>query len=71
MRKASIKLECGRSHEAFIIIDRIISEIDSICASPRERRADLLMNYRGKLQDRRSAYYEKMIAYKEVLNIED
>lgn len=71
MRKASIKLECGRSQEAFTILDRIVSEIDSICASPREKRADLLMNYRGRLYDRRANYYTKMTTYKEVLKIED
>ena len=52
-------------------MDRIISEIDSICASPREKRPDLLMNYRGILYERRSKYYATMTAYRKVLNIED
>lgn len=71
MRKASKKLEYGRAHEAFIQLDKIIAEIDSICASPRENRADLLMNYRGNLYSRRAYYYQEMILYKEELNIED
>ena len=71
MRKASMKLEYGRAQEAFMILDQIISEIDSICASPREKRADLLMSYRGRLYNRRVNYYTKMTTYKEVLNIED
>ena len=71
MRKATIKLEYGRAQEAFIIIDQIISEIDSICASPREKRADLLMNYRGRLYDRRATIIERINTYKKVLNIED
>ena len=54
-----------------MILDRIISEIDSICASPREKRADLLMSYRGRLYDRRATIMEKIIIYKKDLNIED
>jgi hypothetical protein len=71
MRKASKRLEYGRAQEAFMILDRIITEIDSICAPPREKRADLLMHYRGTLYDRRAIYYGKMIFYKQELNIED
>ena len=71
MRKASKKLAYGRAQTAFILLDKIISEIDCICASPREKRADLLMNYRGTLYDRRASCYGKMIFYKQELNIED
>lgn len=71
MRKASKKLEYGRAQEAFLMLDKIVSEIDNICALPREKRADLLMHYRGLLYERRSNYYTIMTTYKEVLNIED
>ena len=71
MRKASTKLAYGRVEAKFILIDKIIADIDSICASPREKRADLLMVYRGKLYERRSYYFEEMIFYKNELNIED
>ena len=71
MRKASKKLAYGRVQAEFILTDKIISEIDCICASPREKRADLLMYYRGVLYNRRSIYYAKMTAYKQDLKIED
>ena len=71
MRKASKKLAYGRAQEGFILIDKIIGEIDSICASPREKRADLLMNYRGLLYERRANFYAEMVAYKQELNMED
>ena len=71
MRKASKKLLYGRTQSEFILIDQIIHEIDSICASPREKRADLLMNYRGLLYDRRANYYKQMTIYKQELNIKD
>ena len=71
MRKASKKLEYGRAQEAFMILDKIISEIDCIRASPREKRADLLMGYRGRLYDRRATIMERLIIYRKELNIED
>lgn len=71
MRKASKKLEYGRAQMAFILLDKIIYEIDNICASPRDKRADLLMNYRGRLYDLRSTYQVEMGILKEQLNIED
>lgn len=71
MRKASKKLKYGRAQMAFISLDKIISEIDNICASPRDKRADLLMNYRGRLYDLRSTYQLEMGILKEQLNIED
>ena len=49
MRKASKKLKYGRAQMAFTLLDQIIYEVDKICASPRDKRADLLMNYRGRL----------------------
>lgn len=70
MRKASRKLEYAKALTSFIILDQIIGEIDKICASPREKWADLLMNYRGRLYDLRSTYaIEKQILAEE-LNIE-
>jgi hypothetical protein len=71
MRKASTKLAYGRVQAKYVLIDKIISDIDRICASPREKRADLLMNYRGKLYEVRSYYYGEMTFYKQELNIKD
>ncbi len=71
MRKASTKLAYGRVQAKYVLIDKIISDIDNICASPREKRADLLMNYRGNLYNRRAYYYQEMTFYKQELNIED
>ena len=66
MRKASKKLKYGRAQMAFIILDQIIYEIDNICASPRDKRADLLMNYRGRLYNLRSQYKLEMEIIKEL-----
>ena len=71
MRKASIKRDYAVARQNFIILDLIISEIDKICASPRDKRADLLMNYRGRLYSLRATYQTEMNVLKEVLNIED
>ena len=66
MRKASKKLEYGRAQMAFTLLDHIIYEIDKICASPRDKRADLLMNYRGRLYNLRSQYKLEMEIIKEL-----
>ena len=66
MRKATKKLKYGRAQMAFTVLDQIIYEIDKICASPIDKRADLLMNYRGRLYNLRSQYKLEMEIIKEL-----
>ena len=66
MRKATKKLNYGRAQMAFTVLDQIIYEIDKICASPKDKRADLLMNYRGRLYNLRSQYKLEMEIIKEM-----
>ena len=71
MRKASLKREYAVANRSFAILDVIIEEIDSICASPRDKRAELLMGYRGRLYELRAQYKMESNYYKLKLNIED
>lgn len=71
MRKYNKKLEYGRAQMAFVVLDQIIYEVDKICSSPRDKRADLLMDYRGRLYNLRSQYQLEMSIYKKDLNMED
>ena len=66
MCRASKKLKYGCAQMAFILLDQIIYEVDNICASPRDKRADLLMNYRGRLYNLRSQYKLEMEIIKEL-----
>lgn len=69
MRKAGKKLQYGQAQMAFTLLDKIIYDIDGICASPKEERATLLMSYRGNLYRLRAQYRLEMDMYKEELNI--
>lgn len=66
MRKASTKLEYERAQMAFILVDKLICEVDKIYASPKEKRADLLMDYRARLYNLRSQYSLEMEIIKEL-----
>lgn len=71
MRKYKIKRDIAYFCGSYVTLDVIISEIDKICASPRETRADLLMTYRGRLYDLRSTQILIIRELEKELNIKE